>query len=187
MPSSNTSPFVGAGFYPIIEYSQDGEAVRFTAIDHLASAKLHVGDRVQLRIIKSRRKENRYCKSVIALVSLITILGITLVSASISGETSPSLTQIFLGSLVIALSLAILALYLSDQDQYFLHDLKETKRGYTQLVLAEPTAYRKWHSSFKDPVQRIKIHSSRVCGATFIGSAMAILTSTLSPYFLSTL
>lgn len=187
--SSNTTSksFVSEGFYPIIEYNYEGHAVRFTAIDHLASAKLHVGDKVQLRIIKTRRKENRLCKSLIALVCLISILGFTLFAAAVTGNTSLSLTQIFLGSFVIALCLAILALYFSDQDQHFLHDLKETKRGYTQLFLAEPTAYRKWQSSFRDPVQRFKIQGSRLCGATFIGSAMAILTSTISPYLLNSL
>ena len=64
-------------YHPVIEYLHEGEAIRFTAIDHLASAKLHVGDKVQLRIIKTRRKENRACKSLIILVSLITILGFT--------------------------------------------------------------------------------------------------------------
>lgn len=183
--NSTSTSFVSEGFYPIIEYNHEGQAVRFTAIDHLASAKLHVGDKVQLRIIKTRRKENRACKSLIALVGLITILGITLFAAAVIGNTNLSLTQIFLGSFVIALSLAILALYFSDQDQHFLHDLKETKRGYTQLFLAEPTAYKKWQSSFRDPVQRIKIQSSKLCGATFIGSSMAVLSSIISPYVLS--
>jgi hypothetical protein len=180
-----SSKFVSNGFYPIIEYMHDGQAVHFTAIDHLASAKLHIGDKVQLRIIKTRRKENRACKTLIALVSLITILSVTLISAAISGNTVLSLAQIFLGSFIIALSLAILALYFSDQDQHFLHDMKETKRGYAQLFLAEPTAYKKWQSSLRDPVQRFKIHGSRVCGATFIGSAMVILTSIINPYLLN--
>tara|TARA_R110001592_G_scaffold127070_1_gene338595 strand:- start:8515 stop:9225 length:711 start_codon:yes stop_codon:yes gene_type:complete len=179
--------FVSQGFYPIIEYMHENEAVRFTAIDHLASAKLHVGDKVQLRIIKTRRKENRACKSLVALISLITILGITLFTAAVSGNTTLSIPQIFFGSFIIAISLAILALYFSDQDQHFAHDLKETKLGYTQLFLAEPTAYKKWQSSFRDPVQRFKIQGSRLCGATFIGSAMAILSSTISPYLISSL
>tara|TARA_R110002167_G_scaffold137107_2_gene323967 strand:+ start:588 stop:1277 length:690 start_codon:yes stop_codon:yes gene_type:complete len=185
---ANNSPsrsFVPEGFYPIIEYMYEGQAVRFTALDHLASAKLHVGDNIQLRIITTRRKENRACKSLIALVSLISIFGITLFAAAITGNAPLSLAQICLGSLIIALSLTILALYFSDQDQRFMHDLKETKRGYTQLALAEPTAYKKWQSSFRDPVQRFKIQGSRCCGATFIGSAMVVLGSTFSPYLLS--
>ena len=178
---------VSNSFYPIIEYMNDNEAVRFTAIDHLASAKLHVGDKVQLRIIKTRRKENRACHSLIALICLISILGITLFTAAVSGNTSLSLPQIFLGSFIIAMSLAILALYFSAQDQHFAHDLKETKRGYIQLFLAEPTAYKKWQSTFRDPVQCIKIKGSRLCGATFIGSAMAIFSFTISPYLISSL
>ena len=166
---------IPVSYHPIIEYLHEGEAIRFTAIDHLASAKLHVGDKVQLRFIKTRRKSNRACSTLITLISLIAVLGLTLLTAAINGGTSLSLYQTFLGSFVIGLSLAILALYLSDQDQHFIDDLKETKRGYTQLVLAEPTAYRKWHSSLRDPVQRFKIRGSKVCGATFIGSAIAIM------------
>ena len=179
--------FVSGGFYPIIEYIHNGEAVRFTAIDHLASARLHLGDKVQLRIIKTRRKANRACNSLITLVSLISILGITLFSTAIVGTTSLSLTQIFLGSFVIALSLAILALYFIEQDQHYLHALKETKKGYTQLFLAEPTAYKKWQSSLIDPIQRFKINGSKLCGATFIGSSMALFGTTISPYFLASL
>lgn len=184
-PEILAKSFVPEGFYPVIEYKHEGQAVRFTAIDHLASAKLHVGDNIQLRIIKTRRKENRACKTLIALVSLIAILGATLFSAAITGNASLSLAQIVIGSFITALSLTILALYFSGQDQHFLHDLKETKRGYTQLFLAEPTAYKKWQSSFRDPVQRFKVQGSRCCGATFFGSAMLVLGSTLSPYLLS--
>lgn len=180
---STCKPFVKEGFYPIIEYHHEGQAVRFTAIDHLASAKLHVGDNVQLRVIKTRRKENRACSSLVALISLITLLSITLLSAAVSGTTSFSFTQIFIGSIVITLSLTILALYFTAQDQHFLNDLKQTKRGFTQLVLAEPTAFRKWQSSLRDPVQRFKIQGSQICGATFIGSAMAMMTTIISPYF----
>jgi hypothetical protein len=171
----NTASAIPVSYHPIIEYHHDGEAIRFTAIDHLASARLHVGDKVQLRIIKTRRKTNRACLTLITLISLIAVLGLTLFITAISGGTVMSLQQIFLGSFVIGLSLAILALYLSDQDQHFVADLKQTKRGYTQLFLAEPTAYKKWHSSLRDPVQRFKIQGSKVCGATFIGSAIAIL------------
>ena len=80
-----------------------------------------------------------------------------------------------------------MALYFSDQDQHFAYDLKETKKGYTQLCLAEPTAYKKWHSSFRDPIQRFKINGSKLCGATFIGSALALFSLTVSPYCLASI
>ena len=166
---------IPVAYHPVIEYFHDGEAIQFTAIDHLASARLHVGDKVQLRIIKTRRKSNRTCLTLLTLISLIALLGLTLLTAAIQGGTALSLQQIFLGSFVIGLSLATLALYLSDQDQHFVDDLKQTKRGYTQLSLAEPTAFKKWQSSLRDPAQRFKIKSSQLCGATFIGSAITIL------------
>jgi hypothetical protein len=177
---NDARPLAPVSYHPIIEYMHEGEAIRFTAIDHLASARLHVGDNVQLRIIKTRRKSNRICKTLVTLISLISVLGLTLLAAAVNGGTTLSLHQIFLGSFVIGLSLAILALYLSDQDQLFVDDLKQTKRGYTQLFLAEPTAYKKWQSSLRDPAQRFKIQGSKLCGATFIGSAIAILSLSFS-------
>lgn len=180
--SQPKTAYVAEGFYPIIEYSLDGEAVRFTSIDHLACAQLHVGDNVQLRFIKTRRKSNRACKTLLALITSIFVLGLTLVATGMNTGISLSLTQIFLGSFVIALSLSILGFYLRDQDQHFLHGLTQTKKGYTQLFLAEPTAFKKWHATFRDPAQRLKIHSSKLCGASFICGSVAILSTSFSQY-----
>lgn len=181
---SSYNAVIPVAYHPVVEYVHEGEAIRFTAIDHQASAKLHVGDKVQLRIINTRRKNTRACKSLVTLITLIALLGLTLLTTAIIGGTTLSLQQIFLGSFVIGLSLAILALYLSDQDQQYVDDLKQTKRGYTQLFLAEPTAYKKWQSSLRDPAQRFKIKSSQLCGATFIGSAITIMALSFKSLFI---
>ena len=180
--TSNHQPFVKNGFYPIIEYPQDGGAIRFSAIDQNASGNFHVGDQVRLRIIKTRRKSNRTCKTVIALVSMLGLLGIGMLSSAIISSIHISVGQVFLASVVIAASLAILVLYIRDQDQHCIHDLIYTRSGLTQLYLAEPTAFKNWKSATNDPVQRSKIRSSQFFGATCMGSAMVVLVIAIQPF-----
>jgi len=180
-PINKKKSFVENGFYPVIEYLIKGEAVQFTAIDHNNSGNFHVGDQVKLKIIKTRRKESRLCKTAIALVSMIFILGAGIVFAGLASTVQVTIGQIFLSSLVIAICLAILVLYIKDQDEHFIQDLTQTKSGRTQICLTEPTAFRNWKSAFCDPVQRNKIRGSQFCGATFMCSAMFMLALAVQP------
>jgi len=173
--------FVTNGFYPIIEYPQEGGAIRFTAIDQHASGNFHVGDQVKLRIIKTRRKANRTCKTVIALIAMITLLGLGMLVAALNASVSISIGQVVLASFVIAASLSALVFYMRDQDMQYIHELTHTKGGRTQLSLAEPTAFKNWNSALQDPAQRYKIRSSQFCGATCIGSAMITLAIAIQP------
>lgn len=182
--TNQAKPYVKNGFYPVIEYPLDGQAVRFTAIDHLASGTFHVGDKVKLRIITTRRKHSRTCKTLVALISMISILGLSMVAAALTSSISISLGQILLSSAVIAASLSILILYQRDQDQHYVHELERTKSGRAQLYIPEPAAFRNWSAALSDPAQRIKIRSSQVCGVTFIGSALIMLSIALQPTFL---
>jgi len=179
--TSKNKPYVENGFYPVIEYLINGEGVQFTAIDHNNSGSFHVGDQVRLKIIKTRRKENRPCKTALALVSMIVILCGGLVIAGLASTIQVTIGQIFLASFVIAVCLAILVLYIKDQDEHVIQDLTQTKSGRTQICLAEPTAFRNWKSAFYDPVQRTKIRSSQFCGATCMCSAMFMLAIAVQP------
>lgn len=179
--NGNNSPYVKSGFYPVIEYPLDGEPVRFTAIDHLASGNFHVGDKVKLRIITTRRKHSRTCKTLVALISMISILGLSLIGAALISSIAISLGQILLSSCVIAASLAILILYQRDQDQHYIHELSRTKSGKAQLFIPEPAAFRNWTSALSDPAQKAKIRSSQLCGATCIGIAFIMLSLAIQP------
>ncbi len=178
---SKMQPYVKNGFYPVIEYPLDGGSVRFTAIDHFASGNFHVGDKVKLRIIKTRRKHSRTCKTLTALISMITLLGLGMIGAALTSSIHISLAQVLLASTVIAASLSILIFYQRDQDSHYIHELSHTKNGRAQLYLAEPAAFKNWTAALHDPIQRIKIRSSQFCGATFIGSALLILSVTIQP------
>lgn len=178
---ASMQPYVKNGFYPVIEYPLEGGPVRFTAIDHLASGNFHVGDKVKLRIIKTRRKHSRTCKTLIALISMISLLALGMISAALTSSIYISLGQVLLASIVIAASLSILIFYQRDQDSHYIHELTHTKSGRAQLYLAEPAAFKNWTSALHDPVQRIKIRSSQFCGATFIGSALLMLSVAIQP------
>ncbi len=174
--------FVTNGFYPVIEYPNEGGKVRFTAIDQQASGNFHVGDPVKLRIIKTRRQCNRTCKSFIALAAMITLLALSMLFAALTSSFSISVSQVLLASLVITASLSILILYIRDQDQHYLHEISHTRGGRTQLFLCEPTAFGKWKSALRDPVQRYRIRSTQFFGATFIGSSAVMLAVALQPW-----
>jgi len=173
------TPFVKNGFYPVIEYAQEGEAIRFTAIDQHASGCFHVGDRIRLKIIKTRRKANRTCKSIFALIAMLGILSLGMVSAALTTTIYISIEQVLLASGVIMASLFILVFYMFDQDQHYDHNLTQTKNGETQLCLVEPTAFKNWKSALHDPVQRYKIRGSQFFGATCMGTAMIMLSAAI--------
>lgn len=179
--NSTSQTYVKNGFYPVIEYPHEGGPVRFTAIDHLASDNFHVGDKVKLRIIKTRRKHSRTCKTFIALISMISLLSLGMIGAAITSSIYISFGQVLLASMVIAASLSIMVLYQRDQDQHYIHELSHTKSGRAQLCIPEPAAFRHWKSALQDPVQRIKIRGSQLCGATCIGSALVMLSIALIP------
>jgi hypothetical protein len=177
----NATPYVKNGFYPVIEYSLDQQPVRFTAIDQHASGNFHIGDKVKLRIISTRRQRSRTCKTLIALISMISILALTMIWAALSSSFSISLGQILLSSSVIAASLSVLILYQRDQEQHYTHEFGRTKSGKIQLYIPEPAAFKNWSTALSDPTQRIKIRGSQVCGATCIAAAFIMLSIALQP------
>ena len=67
-------PVVSDGFYPVIEYTSPTGAISFTAIDRSTSGRFHVGDEVRLRVSKTRRKQNRVCKSFSMLALSLVLL-----------------------------------------------------------------------------------------------------------------
>ncbi len=176
--------FVKNGFYPVIEYATKTGPVSFTAIDSNASGRFHVGDKVSLKISKTRRKETRMCRTFSVLVMMLAILCMTLVGIALFSAVKASAAQIVLASIVISVCLSILVLYVRGQDENCMHDLTRTESGYAQLCLFEPTAFRHWKSALRDPAQRYKIRSSQFFGATCMGSALVMVLASLQPLVL---
>jgi len=178
---TNASSYVKNGFYPVIEYCADGEPVRFTSIDQHVSGNFHVGDEVNLRVLKTRRSKNRVCKTVVVLISMLFLLGFDLFISAFMAEAPISLGQVCLASIIIAASMSTLVLYLKDQDELYEHGLTSTKSGRTQLCLAEPAAFKNWTSALVDPAQRYKIRSTQFFGATCMGSSLILLVVAIQP------
>lgn len=173
--------YVTNGFYPVIEYEADGQLVSFTAIDRQASGQLHVGDTVKLRVTKSRRRADRRNKVATLLVSLLSSLCLGLTLDALFSEVHLSIVQVVLASLTVAVSLAILVVYVRDKDDYYINDVVRTRGGYIQLCLFEPTAFQKWQSALRDPNQSFKIRSSQAFGATCMCAAMVMLAVAIEP------
>jgi hypothetical protein len=114
---------------------------------------------------------------------MLALMTTTLIAGAASSDFRISLAQIILASLTIAVSLAILALYVRDKDQYFVHDTIRTQSGPIQLCLCEPTAFEKWQNALIDPSQTIKIRSSQAFGATCMGGAMLMLLVLFEPFW----
>jgi len=175
------SNYVKNGFYPVIEYSMNGEPVRFTAIDKHLSGNFHVGDEIKLRVLATRRSKNRVSKTVVLLVSMLSLLGLDLFVSAIVSEAPVSLAQVYLASFIIAAGLSLVGLYLKDQDAQYEQGLSSTKSGRTQLCLAEPAAFKNWTAALRDPVQRYKIRSTQFFGATCMCSSVVMLVLAILP------
>jgi len=181
-PHSQTQTFIKNGFYPVIECPQEGGSVLFTAIDQHNAGNFHMGDNVDLKIIKSNRQSSRACKTKIILSSLLMILGFGIISAALFSSIQASLGQIFLASSVIAAGLSILVLYARNQDESSIDQTTLNKGGQMQLRIAEPTAFRNWKSTRLDPIQKSKIRHSKFCGITCLGASLMVLAFTFQPF-----
>lgn len=177
----NVSGYVKNGFYPVIEYRSGGEAVSFTAIDQSISGSFHVGDEVKLRVFKTRRSKNRVCKTIVVLISMLLLLGFDLFVSAFMSDAAISFGQVCLSSIIVAVSLSTLVLYLKDQDELNESGLSSTKSGRAQLCLAEPAAFKNWTSALTDPAQRYKIRSTQFFGATCIGFSFVVLIIAVQP------
>jgi hypothetical protein len=178
---TNVSNYVKNGFYPVIVYRSDGEPVSFTAIDQRVSGNFHVGDEVKLRVLKTRRSKNRVCKTIVVLITMLFLLGFDLFITALMSDAPISLGQVCLASIIVAVSLSTLVLYLKDQDELNESGVTSTKSGRAQLCLAEPAAFKNWTSALTDPAQRYKIRSTQFFGATCMCSSLVVLAVAVQP------
>lgn len=174
-------PLVKNGFYPVVEYTSAQGPIRFTAIDHNISGRFHVGDKLRLRVTKSRRSHCRTCKSFSALVILLAVLCVSLVVAALFAQFHLLAHQVLMASFVIAFCFSVLVIYVRDQDKQEDQAFSRSELGHAQLCLFEPTAFEKWSQALKDPVQIIKIRSSQLIGAICLTSACAMLILAIQP------
>lgn len=181
LKSADQPHYVAEGFYPIIEYPLDGKPVQFTAICQGVSGKFHVGDNVKLRFMKTRRSVNRWGKGVFALIGASAALGATMIYAAVSSGFALSISQIFLASVVLALALFALVMFLRGQDENCVSGLKEGQNGVSEICLSEPTAFNKWKEATIDRRTIKRLRSTQVCGITCMLSAIMLFLLALKP------
>jgi len=178
------NPFVKDGFYPVIEYKTPQGLVKFTAIDRNISGCFHVGDKLKLRVTKSRRRQNRSCKTFAVLVALVVALCASLALAAMFSEFRLATSQVLLASFVIAFCFSVLVVYVKDQDAHGEHEFTRSELGHAQICLFEPTAFGKWKTSLRDPAQLSKIRSTQFFGAVSLSSACVMLALAVQPFVL---
>ena len=171
--------YVENGFYPVVEYYLKGGPVSFTAIDSDASGRFHVGEDVKLRVIKTRRKENRSCRNALVLGAMLAVTCFALVMDMLLSGIG-SVYRVFLASGVMAICLAILVAYARDCDEYGSRGVSRSQGGKLQLCLFEPAAFQNWGKSLRDPAQRSKIRNKQMFGITCVFSAVFMMAMTVS-------
>ncbi len=180
-------PFVGDGFYPVVEYPSDSGPLAFTAIDPSTSGRFHVGDNIKLNVAKSRRSQRRTSKSTrVLILLLVALLGILVAAPMIAGFEL-SIMKITLASVVLALCFAMLIGFVRDQDELGLNDYAHSRSGRPRLCLFEPTAFCKWHECWMDRRQLLKIRSSQIFRAFCLLFACVLFALSLQPLLLLSL
>ena len=112
---------------------------------------------------------------------MLFLMGFDLFVSAFISDAIISLGQMCLASIIIAVSLLTLVLYLKDQDELKQSGSTSTKGGRAQLCLAEPTAFKNWTSALTDPAQRYKIRSTQFFGATCMCSSLVVLAVAIQP------
>lgn len=181
VPQNSEVPYVKNGFYPVVEYLSEAGPVIFTVIDPATSGRFHVGDRVGLKVAKTRRRQRRNSKSISILLLAQLLLAACLLSAALFSSFELSTIKIVLASAVLALCLTILILYTRDQDAQGINDFGHSRFGCPQLCLFEPTACDKWQNAWMDKRQQLKIRGSRVFGAFCMMLAGVLFVLAMQP------
>lgn len=176
--------YVSDGFYPVIEYETESGPISFTAIDSLTSGRFHVGDRLRLKVTKSRRRSQRRCRSVTVLFSLLMILAAFLIVSALFATFDLSLLKIIEASFVLGIGSAMLIIYTREQDAQGISQVAGYEANHTQLCLYEPTAFSKWRNAWQDRRQRNKIRGARACAGFCFTSACLLLVAAVQPFLL---
>lgn len=180
-------PFVGDGFYPVVEYQSESGPLAFTAIDPSTSGRFHVGDSIKLNVAKSRRSERRMSRTTRTLIVLLLSLLACLVAAPMLASFELSPMKIILASVVLAFCFAMLIVYVRDLDEQGLNDYAHSRSGRPRLCLFEPTAFCKWSDCWMDRRQQMKIRNSQIFGVFCVLLACVLVVLSLQPLLLLSL
>ncbi|AZZ90427.1 DUF3592 domain-containing protein [Hahella sp. KA22] len=152
-------------FFPVIEYQWQGDRIRFTSLDDKCIAGLQIGDQVQLSFSRSRRKHTRIGRLVALMIASMTMLVAGILGGAMLLGQQVDVIHILLGSVVLAICLFIIVLYLRQQDETAADSVHHVRRRVLNCVfLQEPTNVCHWRALFTNRRQRRRIWASRVLG-----------------------
>jgi hypothetical protein len=180
-----TKNTVESGYYPVVQYQTKQGPVSFTCIDSAVVDRFHIGDKIRLRISKSRRKADRTCKTFTLLAMMLVMLSFGLVAGASFPGFYLAPTYIFTASLVIAACLCVIVRFKREQDECKSIQVLHNDSGRTQYCLQEPTAFKHWGQAVRDNHQVSKIRSSQALGLVCFAISAALLVVTMFPLFLN--
>jgi len=172
-----------SGYYPVLEYKTAQGPVAFTCVDNTVANRFHIGDQVQLHVSKSRRNQNRNCRTFVLLSVMLGLLICGLFGAALVPESGLSLLHIIIASFVVAICLFVIVRFKREQDEANSMQSLELDGGNAHYWLREPTAFKLWYKNFYDHKQIARVRLSRAFGACCfvasggiaIGSAFSVL------------
>lgn len=168
-------------FFPVIQYEWMGEQTRFTSLDSKCIVGLQIGDQVKLSFSRTRRSEARIGRMVMVLVLSMVILVAGMFSAGILIRENLDMLHMLLGSLVLAVCLFIIILYVRQQDE----TIPSTRypqaqaQSQTNVFILEPTNVCYWKHLFTNRSQRRRIMFSKVIGFCCLTMGSLMLVSSI--------
>ncbi len=165
-------------FFPVIQYEWMGEPTRFTSLDSKCIVGLQIGDQVKLSFSRTRRTEARIGRMVMILVLSMAVLVAGMFSAGVLIRENLDMAHMLLGSLVLAVCLFIIILYIRQQDETIPSTRypQAQSQSQTNVFILEPTNVCYWKRLFTNRSQRRRILFSKVIGfcCLTIGSLMFV-------------
>lgn len=169
-------------FFPVIQYDWMGEPTRFTSLDSKCIVGLQIGDQVKLSFSRTRRSEVRIGRMVMMLVVSMALLVAGMFSASVLIRESLDMGHILLASLVLAVCLFIIILYIRQQDEMSPSTRypQSQSQSQTNVFILEPTNVCYWKGLFTNRSQRRRIWVSKVVGGCCLVLGVLMLLTSLA-------
>jgi len=185
MPSGNMLPsrrstdsVINYGsYYPVCEYRQSGEQVRFTAIGEHVGNLYQIGDQLRLKVSRSRRAHGRICKGAQILLAVLSLSALMLLGSPAFGFFHLTMAHICLASVVLTLAFVVFLMYVRERDECDALTSVVSPANKYVLCLREPTAFSHWGVLNSDAVQRRRMFSARLFGGLLMSVGIVIVAA----------
>lgn len=168
------APIVYGSFYPVCEYREKGELIRFTAIGEQLGNLYQIGDQLKLKISRSRRTQGRVCNGARVLLFVLSGAALLLLGSPAFGLFRLTMAHICLASIVLTLAFGVFLMYVRERDQCEGGSSMVSASNKYELYLREPTAFVHWRELLQDAGQRRRMMGARVFGGLFMSVGILI-------------